>query len=200
MKPPILFRFHPGAHEYVELETGQILPHITGMLRDAGLVDDLWFTEESSLRGQGVHKLTADYDLGALALEGCVSRHRPYLLAHAAAMAILRPEILAVEEPLVHPTYRYGGRPDRIVRIGGAMAVLEIKTTDAAAASHRVQTALQAVLAAAQYDLPPEHWRRYVLYLKPSGKFRLLEHEERVDLTRARDIIQRTCAPVGGRR
>lgn len=200
MKPPVLFRFNPGAHQYYDLETGELLPHITGMLKAAGLVDDLWFTEESSVRGQSVHKLTADYDLGALALEGCVSRHRAYLLAHAAAMAILQPEILAVEEPLVHPTYRYGGRPDRIVRVRGAMAVLEIKTTDTAAASHRIQTALQVFLAAAQYDLPAEHWRRFALYLKPSGKFRLLEHEERIDITRAREIIKRTCIPVGGRR
>ena len=57
------FRFDALNHEYIALDTGEMLPHITGMLETAGLVDDLWFTEESSECGTCVHSLTAQYDL-----------------------------------------------------------------------------------------------------------------------------------------
>ena len=187
--PP--FRFNALAHEYIDLETGAILPHITGMLKAAGLVDDLWFTEESSIRGTAAHRLTADYDLGALDVASCVSKYRGYLLAHVAAMAILRPEVLAVEEPVVSPgPRRWAGRPDRVVRLDARIGVLEGKAA-VPAKSHPIQTALQAILVAPLYDLPPDHLARYALYWKPNGKFKLEEHTRKHDYTEADRIIRR---------
>lgn len=95
------FRFNADTHTYYL--NGEERPHITGMLLRCGLVDDAWYTEESCERGRQVHKLTADYDLGALELARCVSAYRGYLVTHAKAMSIMRPEIQAVEEALIHP-------------------------------------------------------------------------------------------------
>lgn len=187
------FRFNATSHEYIDLETGAILPHITGMLLRAGVIDDTWFTEESSLRGQAVHRLTADYDLEALHVESCVSRHRGYLLGHVKAMQIVRPEILAVEEPYVHPTHKFGGRPDRVARIYSLGSVLEIKAA-VPAKSHQIQTALQAILVADQFQLPADMVGRFCLYLKKDGKFKLEEHKHRGDFDEARRIIRRFCS------
>lgn len=194
MTAAVPFRFNAENHEYIDLATGQLLPHITGMLQAAGLIDSTWFTEESSIRGRAVHSLTAEYDLGALEdPESLVSRHKPYLLAHVAAMRILKPEILAVEEPAVHQALRFAGRPDRLVRIDGVCGVLEIKTTAGPDHAHEVQTAMQCILVNEQLELPAAMLRRWALYLKPTGRFKLLEHTRAHDYTEAYRLIREFC-------
>ena len=188
----VTFRFNAVAHEYVDLGTGAILPHITGMLERTGWVDSTWFSEESSIRGQAVHRLTADYDLGALDVGTCQSRHRGYLLGHVKAMQILRPEILAVEEPVVHPIYKFGGRPDRVLVVRGRKGVLEGKS-GVEQRAHAVQTALQAILVAAEFDLPPELLARFALYLQDNGKFSLVEHKSPNDFAEAQRVIRVCC-------
>lgn len=184
--PP--FRFDAIEHVYTDALTGEVLPHITQLLE----VDDTWFTEESSIRGSAVHRLTAEFDLEALHLETCQSVYRPYLLAHVDAMRGLRPEFLAIEEPGVHPIYRFGGRPDREVIIDGATGVLEIKTADPSKA-HELQTALQAILVAGKYHLPPEALRRWCLYVRDTGRWFLEEHKRPADFIVARERIKKHC-------
>jgi hypothetical protein len=197
---PVTFRFNAIEHAYIDLSTGAVLPHITGMLQQAGWIDDTWMTEESSIRGTAVHRLTADYDLGALHVESCVSRHRGYLLGHVKAMGISRPEILSVEEPIVHPAHRFGGRPDRVVKMFGLHGVLEIKSgvrpsppRAGEPTSHELQTALQAILVAADLNLPAELVARFCLYLKANGRFKLEEHKQQRDFDYARRIIREWC-------
>jgi hypothetical protein len=188
------FRFDPIEHAYLDLETGEVFPHITGMLEDFGLIDDTWYTEESSHRGTQVHTLTASYDLGAIENPNQVdSAYKAYLLAHVRAMQILRPTILAVEEPAVHPYFRFGGRPDRRVIVNRAKGILEVKTTAKAEQSHAIQTALQAILVADTFDLPPESLVRFCLYLRKDGKFKLEEHRAMHDFVVARRVIRQCC-------
>lgn len=194
------FRFDAVAHEYIDIVTGAVYPHITGMLKAAGLVDDQWYTEASRDRGSGVHRLTADYDLGAITREDVVLVDSPYkawLLAHVQACDILQPDWTAIEEPLVHPTFQYGGRPDRVGTLYGARAIVEIKSGSPEPA-HAVQLALQALLVAPEEGLPAETIQRYALYLKGNGRF-TLQHfpDHRRDFARARDVIRQCCG--GGR-
>lgn len=189
------FRFDAEAHEYIDLATGAVLPHITSMLQRSGIVDAGWYTDASRERGTAVHRLTADYDLGALDPAKCISAYRGYLLAHHAAMTILKGQGLvlhAIEEPLVHPTYRYGGRPDRIVSMAGRLGVLELKS-GGPERGHQVQTSLQAILACVEARLPAESLGRWCLYLKESGKFKLEEHRRREDFVEAHRIIRTCC-------
>lgn len=167
------------------------------MMDAAGLIDDMWYTAESSERGTCVHALTADYDLGAADPTTVVSIHKPYLDGYVAAMRVMKPEIFSVEVPRVHPVYLYGGRLDRTVRLFGAFGVLEIKS-GAPAKSHRIQTALQAILVAPEARLEPEMIGRWCLYLKPNGKWKLEDHnaeplKARYDFHEARNIIRQVC-------
>lgn len=102
---------------------------------------------------------------------------------------VLRPEILAVEVPRYHPTLRFGGRPDRVVRTFGAVGPLEGKSGQPAR-SHEIQTALQAILLEPWVDLPAEMQQRLCLYWRPNGRFRLREHKERRDFQEARRILR----------
>lgn len=183
------FRFDAANHEYLNPETGEVYPHITGMLERTGWIDDTWFTEESSDRGTAVHRLTADFDLGALDVASCTSIFRGYLLAHVQAVGILKPEMIAVEEPLVHPRLRFGGRPDRDMVAMKQRGVWEVKS-GAPARSHQIQTALQAILVGHEAGLPPESLLRLCCYVKDKGKFKVEEHKDRRDFDEAYRIIR----------
>ena len=193
-----LFRFDKDEHEYIHLASGRVLPHITGMLTRMGLVDDRWFTDESRDRGHAVHALTAHYDLGAIEDARHLTRsvYAPYsgwLQAHVKARSMIQPlNMLAVEEPEVHPHYLYGGRPDRLVLIYGLKAVLELKSGPPEKA-HLIQTALQAILIAPTVQLPPERVARFCLYLKSNGKFVLEQHTNQGDFLEAQRVIRACC-------
>lgn len=191
-----LFRFDPQQHEYYDL-SGRYLPHITGMLKLGGWIDDEWFTEESSIRGTAVHDLTSEYDMGALDPDACISAYRSYLLAHVEAMQRLRPDWIAIEEATVHPAFRFGGRPDRIGRALNRMTVLEIKTGGKSRAVG-IQLALQAILAPHWYPLPPDHWVRLGLFLRPCGSFSLDAYEDRRDFDEAYRLIKTYCGRTDG--
>jgi hypothetical protein len=185
------FTYDDGAHAYARLD-GRPIPHITGMLERAGEIDDRWYTEESSARGTHVHKLTADFDLGALEPARCQSRFKGYLLGHVAAVGILRPEFKQIEEPMAHPTYHFAGRPDRIALIYMLLSILELKS-GGKEKSHQIQTALQAILAAARYGIPAEAIPRYCLYLQDNGRYKLERHDKQKDFVRAYEIIRQCC-------
>lgn len=184
----LAFRFDARNHEYIDTATGICYPHITGMLATTGYVDDEWFTEESSARGTAVHRLTADYDLKALDVASCVSPFRAYLLGHVKAVGIMQPRWIAVEEPLVHSYFHYGGRPDRDCLVRLLRAVWEIKSGEPQRGD-QIQTALQAILVAQEAKLPPHSIGRFCCYVKDNGNFKLEEHIDRHDFDRAYRVI-----------
>lgn len=184
------FRFDAGSHTYFD-STGSVVTHTTELLTKAGWIDDTWWTDEHSERGRMVHSLTADYDLGALDLPTCVSRFRPYLLAHVACLQIVKPTIEEVEQPWVHPGLRVGTRPDRTVRLNGARGVWEIKSgvkpaTRHGTNAHRIQTAIQALVLESKFKLPAEMWLRLCEYINHRGKFKLEDHGD----TKAKDFAE----------
>lgn len=184
------FRFNAYQHEYIDAATNEVLPHITGLLKADGLVDDRWFKKEHSERGRVVHTLTADYDLGAITdIASVVSEGKGYLAGHVKAMAILRPEWLHVEVPFVHWGHRFGGRPDRVGRVDGGWAVLDVKSGVKTPAAP-VQTALQAILMEPELKVPARSILRFVLYLSKDGKFKLLRHTDPRDFDRAYRILK----------
>jgi hypothetical protein len=189
----VAFRFDAGTHEYIGVDSGLVYPHITGLLQRAGLVDDRWFTDDASQRGQAVHRLTADYDLGALEQpHATTSAYKAWLLGHVAMMTVVRPTFLHIEEPHVSPRYGFAGQPDRILIAYGQRGTWEIKAA-VPQRSHQIQTALQAILDEDRSGIPAEHAARWCEYLKPTGGARVVEHKDRRDVIEARRIIARFC-------
>jgi hypothetical protein len=187
------FRFDSIDHSYTALDTGELLPHITGMLARTGWINDRWYTVESSERGTAIHSLTADYDLGALDVATLISRYRGWVLAWVQLKAVLQATMLSVEEPLVHPILRFGGRPDRAVRVDGLKGPGEIKS-GAPEKAHQVQTALQAILLEPQLGIPAIHQRRLAFYIKDDGKMKVKPHDDPRDILEARRIVSVCCA------
>lgn len=184
------FRFSSLEHAYYL--NGRQIPSITQMLKLTGWVDDTYYTEASRVRGTAVHDLCTEFDLGALDPVECESRHKGYLLAYAAAMRPLKPAWDAIEVPGVHPTFKFGGRPDRVGRVFKLQTVLEIKS-GVREKAHAIQLALQAILLNAERPLPAEHYQRLALYVQSTGKFKLESHENPRDFREARRVIARCC-------
>lgn len=170
--------FDPEAHEY-HLD-GQRLMSVTDVLRSVQLIDDSWFDEEARVRGRYVHKAIAYEERGGLDESSVDERLAGYLAAYRAFVREVEPgACLLVEEPLAHPIHRYAGTVDQVRPIAGKLAVLEHKT-GGPARWHALQTAAYAALA--EVKLSPAHpLRRYVLYLRPDGTYRLVEQSSRDD-------------------
>lgn len=186
----VTFRFDQIQHEYI-LDGGVVVPSITQMLKQTGHVDDVWFSAESAARGQEVHRLTKDYDEGALT-DGSLEQSgvRGYVLAHIEMMRLLgHPRWEHIEVPFVNPTLRFGGRPDRVGYVFGVACVLEIKS-GVKADVHTLQTAMQAILIEPELRIPAERQIRYALYLKANGRSVIEDHPRRQDLEEARRIIR----------
>ena len=184
-------RFDATEHAYYI--NHERVPSITQMLNDTGWIDDSFFSDESCERGRLVHALTVDYDLGALpdpvSLE---CKYKSFVLAYVKVMRVIKPRWTHVETAMFDLADRWGGRPDRVGKVWGAWAVLEIKTGVQAKATP-VQLALQAILAAPEFHLPPEQILRYELKVRGTGRGTLLEHRDQRDFDRARKVIHECC-------
>lgn len=186
----IPFRFDATRHVYIAIDTGEIVPNITRLLKAANLIDDQWYTEESCDRGKWVHAMTATFDLGALDLAD-IKGHpwAGYVHAHIEVMGIVRPQWLHIETPAVHPVYRFGGRPDRVGSIYSSPAVFEVKSGGAEKA-HMVQTALQAILAAEELGVDAREVQRFAEYITVDGKYKVEHHVNARDFDEAFRILR----------
>lgn len=183
------FRFCADEHRYTDM-SGRQIPNITSMLKASGWVDDAFYTAASAARGHVVHRLTADYDLGAIEDPNHVlSECKAYLLAYAVARSILQPTFLKIEEPMVHPAFRFGGRPDRVVLVAGRRGTLEIKS-GVESKAHPIQTALQAILDEAESGIPAKFAYRGSVYVTAKGRYKVVEHRDERDIREALRIIK----------
>lgn len=95
--------------------------------------------DEAALRGTEVHELTEQIDeLGGVPRR-LSSRLMPYALGYLGFLESAEPEIVSSELAVVSREHGYAGTLDRVVKIGGATHVLDIKTSKAVYA----ETALQ---------------------------------------------------------
>lgn len=154
--------FNPERHEY--RIDGVVVPSVTQILTEAGLIDGQFYTEESQLRGRTVHIITALDDQGMLNESLVPTEYQGYLNAWRLFKADTKCEILSIEERVCNLTLRYAGTTDRRIRWSGPEHIVDLKT-GAAEWWHKFQTAgywmCDDIQAAS----------RLTIYLKPDGKW-----------------------------
>jgi hypothetical protein len=192
IQPAPIYTFDAAAHAYHV--DGVRVPSITQLLDKGGLVNGAaYFTEESRRRGHAVHSLCMDFELGNLTLERLESPYRGYVLGYVEAVTALKPTWDQIEIFDIHPTLRFGGRPDRVGQCFARYTVAEIKSA-AKAKHHAVQTALQAILVGGRHGLPKaEDLQRLVIYVKANGKYSIESHENKSDFLQAHQLIREFC-------
>mgnify|MGYP001608532845 CR=1 FL=1 len=187
------FSFDATAHLY---RIGQYqVPGTSAVLEAAGYLAGLRRASGASRwRGEQVHALAAAVDMGTLASEPEVRRWLAthsgpaplagWLAGYRAFMAGSRPRYTLIETPVVDRRRGFATVVDRAGWLFGAPMVLNLKS-GAKDSAHAVQRALE-VLA---LDGRRSRRRRFTLYLRPSGRFRLEEHINDGDFDAAEEAL-----------
>jgi hypothetical protein len=155
-------------------------PHVTQILKRAGLVDDAWFTEEARDRGSAVHIAAHYLDQGDLDWQSVHPSVLPRLRQYQRFLDEMRPEILAVEESVVNEALQYQGRLDRRYRIAGQEWLVDFKGPGQAP-WQRIQTAFYA-------GTFPRPMRRAALHLSDE-RYQFIEHKDRKDWETAKAAL-----------
>lgn len=145
-------------------------PSVTAILQKAGLIDPTWFTEESRQRGSAVHLAAEYFDRGTLIFDDLDPQIAAYLRGFIQFRSNGHPLSAHewIETPLKDPGGLYAGTADRIL-INRPRSVWDLKTGDPKAADKYQLAAYTNVLE------DPESYRRFCLYLRPNGTYRVRE-------------------------
>lgn len=171
---PVGFTYDAESHRY--WLNGEELPHVTGILKEAGLCPSYQGFQEAQWRGLHVHVATEWYDLNDLDWNEVY----PKWLGYVKAWARFRDDTgfapTLIEWQGYHPAFRYAGTLDREGTLGQDMvAQLDLKTGHPEP-WHPFQTAgyylLRGITGA----------RRGCVYLKEDGSYQLAWHDDPGDL------------------
>ena len=162
--------FNEERHEYSE--GGIIIPNVTTVLKNAGLIDDEYFTEEGRRRGNAVHAATHYYDDGDLDEGSVAQEYLGYLEGYKRFLFEVEPEWDPdlVERIIHNRECGYIGRLDRGGRMFRRPSILDIKTGQSDDFYVGPQTAA--------YERPLRSRDRYTLRLKPNGTYKLKPHKD----------------------
>lgn len=163
--------FDEATHTYTF--NGRIVPHITGILKACGWIDDRWFKEEHCYRGRVVHRgcwYLAEGDLDRVAFEAKWPEFICYIKAFEKFLADtgFRPDWC--ERPLYSRVYQFAGTPDLKGPYQSRPAVIDIKTGEPGLAA-RMQTAAQALLVEENEGL--KNVARWALQLLNHGTYKM---------------------------
>jgi len=155
---------------------GSIVPGVTEALRDVGVIETQYLTEEGRLRGSRVHRACAALIYGTLDWGMLDEADSGYLCAFDSFLTTTQAEVLFVEE-MVQGTdtggsLPYGGKLDLVLRLNGVIGLPDLKT-GAVAPWCRVQVAAYGRALEQSHGMVVE--KTFGLHLAADGKFKLTE-------------------------
>lgn len=124
-------------------------------------------------RGTVVHEACEYLDYGCTA--EVPAEYEGYVQAYADFLNDFRPELLAAEKMVYSAEGDYAGRLDRWFLMDGKTAVLDIKTTSSPNRANYMAGCCQTIAYA---DAVGDVKRRFLLYLKKEGRYRLIDCAE----------------------
>jgi hypothetical protein len=169
MDPAPELTFDEAEHAYY---LGAVrLPSVTQVIRDAGLIDDTWFTEHARDRGSQVHKACQYLNDDDLHLESLDQELLPYVIAYQAFLRDTGFRVYRSEQRVVSRRNMYAGTLDIYGLLRrGVRAVVDIKT---GAVPHWVGVQISAyMIAMIEMGLGRPN-ERLSLQLRNDGTYRL---------------------------
>jgi hypothetical protein len=122
-------------HRHVYRVGGIVRPSVTQALKEAGLIDTHWYTEEARLRGKAAHVACQFLDEDDLDWESVLAPYRGFVQGWAKFKRDSGFQIgrdgegrLLVEYRVYHPLFGYCGTLDRQGTIGSTDYVIDLKT------------------------------------------------------------------------
>jgi hypothetical protein len=168
-------QFDAAAHIYTVADVQR--PSVTQILKDAGLIDTTWYTDQARERGRAVHLATQFLDEDDLDWDTVLPQYRGYVEAWRRFKQESHFQIgsdsnrkLLIEYILFQPVSGYCGMLDRVGTIGTTEYLIDIKTGDPQD-WHGYQ------LAAYSQCLPNPHSRkRMTVHLRANATYSTREH------------------------
>ena len=183
VKPEIIF--DESTHTY--LVDGEEVPSVTTILQPLSMraysAVNPSVLEYARNRGKAIHEALEMYDLGG-ELEA-TPEIEGYIRAYLEWEQVYKPTWSGVEEIVYCESEKFIGTLDRVGTLNGReFAIVDLKTstpTKEALVSVCVQTSAYAMAYTEQNKKPPEFMeqiKRYGLFLKADGSYRLVDCEE----------------------
>lgn len=161
--------FDAATHTYTV--DGKVLPSVTQILQEVGLVDSRWFNDEACERGQAVAIITELYDKGILVDESRIADGlRGYLDAWKGFCGAVGYVNGDIEQPLASLEMGYAGTPDRVCYCFARCTVLDIKA-GVPMPHYEMQTAGYSRL------VTPPVLHRACVYLQANGGYKIRQHD-----------------------
>lgn len=172
--PPL--SFDPVLHRY--MLDGRELISVTTALREAGLIDDAFWTEEARLRGEYLHAAIALHNEGDLEINSLDPKLVPYFRGYERFLDETRVEVEHTERRIYDEALSYAGTLDLIVAWPAAngrqarRGLLDVKT-GSVPPTVGPQTAAYLRCARAWYPVGTPIYR-FALHLPGDGSYRLI--------------------------
>lgn len=159
-----LITFDEAKHEYRRKDTGALVPGVTGILKNAGLIDDdidPYYLE----RGKLIHLACEYHDLGVLNPNTVCDAILGFVLSYI-TFRQESPNVIinndGIEKIVYNEQWNYAGTIDRICSVNGLYAIIDLKS-GAPARWHGLQLSGYSLAIGGGY-------RRYGLYLNKDGR------------------------------
>jgi hypothetical protein len=164
--------FEPESHTYTV--GGRTVPHVTGILKAAGLVDDRWFTEWARQRGTAVHVACHLWNSGDLDEATVDERIAGYLDGWRRAVSELGLVVKESEKLVYSKTYSFAGTVDVVAELGGKNCIIDIKTGDPGRIAGVQLAGYEVALADTLFG--KEVMRRFAVRLFDDGTYAVTEY------------------------
>lgn len=164
--------YNDELHEYrVE---GKIVPSVTQIISAAGLIDNSFFTEAARARGTYIHTAILYYLQDDLVEDSIPDEYKGYMNAFKQFMVdtLCKPLINMCEVPVFNELF--AGTPDIICTLKGWESIVDVKTG--------AESPITGIQTAAYERLLDKSLKRYGLYLKNTGKYKLVPYTDRNDI------------------
>jgi len=172
--------FDPESHIYRYGE--KIVPSVTQVLEEVGISDFSMvpknFMESAQKLGTDVHSLLELYDKNELDYDSISDQVAPYLPAWVNFLESSKSEIIEIELKVGCEKYGYAGTLDRVLKINGRLAILDIKT-GMKSPGHGVQT---SAYGNAYFTDRRVKYDRYTWYVDKSHTWKLVKNDNPNDL------------------
>ncbi len=145
---------------------------VTGIIRDAGLMDVSWSSEWHMQRGKAVHMAVEFYEQGDLDEASLDPAIVPYLAGWKLFKSETGYESKELEQMIYHPIYQFCGTLDQTGIMDGRTCLLDIKT-----GIYQPWWALQT----AAYNSIAKCKRRLSVQLTDEGKYKITEYKGKTD-------------------
>ena len=166
--------YNEDLHEY-RIDGTQV-PSVTTILRAAGLYKENYFSDDARNRGTYIHKAILYLIQDDLVEDSVPSEYLGYVNAFRRFISEvdIKIDISRCEVPLFSEAYRYGGTPDIVGIMNDMDVLLDVKTG--------IESTVAGIQTAAYEQLLCQHVKRYGLYLKAGGKYKLIPYTDRNDI------------------